>query len=121
MTYNLYVYDKRTKEYEKKGEYKTRQMAETKSKPHIDKNRKVKIIPMPERRDICVGFKVYKSNGELYGKIVEKTKNFYYIRRDFKQDKNDRAFFLKEYFLDKYESGIFIMKEEEDESSRRTI
>lgn len=111
MTYNLYVYNKRTKEYEKKGEYKTKQIAETKSKPHTDKNKKVKIIPMPENSEIGVGFNVYTNDGKLYGEIVEETKNFYYIRRTLK-DKNDRAFFLKEYFLEKYENGSFIIREE---------
>lgn len=112
MTYNLYVYNKRIGEYEKKGEYKTRQMAETKSKPYIDKDRKVKIILMPEVKDVKVGFQVYLNDGELYGEIVEETKNFYYIKRAFKQDENDKAFFLKEYFLDKYEDCTFIVKGE---------
>lgn len=110
MTYNLYVYNKRTKEYEKKGEYKTKQMAETKSKLHTEKNRKVKIIPIPTD-ELKIGLKVYRADSALYGEIIDESDSFWYVRREFK-DENDRVFFLKDEFIDKYESGIFIMKEE---------
>ena len=54
------------------------------------------------------------SDGELYGEIVDENDSFWFIRRILK-DENDRAFFLKDGFLEKYENGTFIMKEEFDE------
>lgn len=110
MVYRLFVYNKRTKEYEVKGNYKNRQMAETKAKPHIDKDRKVKIIPIPTD-GLKIGMKVYKSDKELYGEIISESNSFWYIRRE-GRDEDDKAMFLKDEFIEKYENGIFIMKEE---------
>lgn len=109
MVYRLFVYSKRTKEYEVKGNYKTKQMAETKAEPHIKKNKETKIIPIPTD-ELAIGMKVYKSDGELYGEIIDESSSFWYIRRA-SRDKDDRIFFLKDSFIEKYENGIFIMKE----------
>lgn len=110
LQYRLFVYSKRTKEYEAKGSYKTKQMAETKAEPHIKKNKETKIIPIPTN-ELAIGMKVYTSDGELYGEIIDECDSFWYIRRAFK-DEDDRAFFLKDIFIEKYENGIFIIKEE---------
>lgn len=109
MVYRLFVYSKRTKEYESKGNYKTKQIAETKAQAHIDKNRKVKVIPIPTD-ELQVGMKVYKSDGELYGKIIDESNSFWYIRREGREE-DDKAMFLKDGFIEKYENGVFIMKE----------
>lgn len=109
MLYRLFVYNKRTKEYEAKGNYKTKQMAETKAKPHIKKDKKIKIIPIPTD-ELTISMKVYRSDGELYGEIIDESESFWYIKRVLK-DKNDRMIFLKENFIEKYENGVFIMKE----------
>lgn len=114
MQYRLFVYNRRTKEYESKGNYKTNQMAETKAEPHIKKDRKVKIIPIPTD-SLKVGLKVYTSDKELYGVIISENNSFWYIRRE-GRGSDDKAFFLKDEFVDKYINGIFIMKEEFDES-----
>lgn len=108
LIYRLYVYDKRAKVYDTKGDYKTKQSAETKAKPFTDKGKEVKIIPLPTK-EIKIGMKVYKSDDELYGEIIDESGSFWYIRRTFK-DEDDRAFFLKDNFIEKYENGIFIMK-----------
>lgn len=113
MIFRLCIYNKKLKEYKAKSDYKTRQMAETKSKPYIEKGRKVKIVPIPTD-ELKIGLKVYLSNGELYGEIVDEDDSFWYIKRIFK-DEDDRAFFLKDEFLDKYENGTFIMEEESDD------
>lgn len=110
MTYRLFVYNKRTKEYENKGDYKTRQMAETKAQKHIDKNKKTKIILIPTK-ELNVGLKIYLPDGELYGEIIDESDSFWFIRRAFKGE-NDSVFFLKDNFIDKYENGTFITKEE---------
>lgn len=116
MIYRLYVYDKRMKEYESKGDYKTRQIAETKAKPFTDKGKEVKIISLPTN-ELKVGMKIYSTDGELYGEIVDSSGSLWYIRREFK-DRDDRAFFLKDSFVEKYENGTFIMKEESTNENR---
>lgn len=113
MQYRLFVYSKRTKEYESKGNYKTKQMAETKAEPHIKKDKKVKIILIPTD-ELTIGMKVYKFDGELYGVIIDESDSFWYIRRASK-DKDDRMFFLKDSFIEKYENEVFIMKEDLNE------
>lgn len=110
MVYRLFVYDKRFNEYKKKGDYKTRKIAETKARPLIEKGRKVKIIPIPTD-ELGIGLKIYLSDGSLYGEIVDEGESFWYIRRTFK-DENDRAFFLKDSFIEKFENGTFIIKED---------
>ena len=100
--------------YEPKGDYKTRQIAETKAKPFTDKGKEVKIIPLPTNQ-LKVGMKIYLADGSLYGEIVDDSGSFWYIRREVK-DEYDRAFFLKDSFIEKYESGVFIMKGEFDDS-----
>lgn len=112
MQYRLFVYSKRTKEYESKGNYKTKQMAETKAKPHIKKNKETKIIPIPTDM-LTIGMKVYKSDGEFYGEIIDESNSFWYIRREGRES-DDRVFFLKDSFIEKYENGIFTMKEDLD-------
>ncbi|MGJ0846458.1 hypothetical protein ACR77J_07210 [Tissierella praeacuta] len=95
--------------YDAKGDYKTRQMAETKAKPFTHKGKEIKIVPLPTK-ELKVGMKVYKSDNELYGEIVDEGGSFWYIRRD-SQPEDDRAFFLKDSFIEKYENGTFIIKE----------
>ncbi|HZK00607.1 MAG TPA: hypothetical protein VFC79_11390 [Tissierellaceae bacterium] len=109
MQYRLFVYSKRTKEYEPKGNYKTKQMAETKAEPHIKKDRKTKIIAIPTD-ELTIGMKVYASDGELYGEIIDESNSFWYIRREGKGS-DDSAFFLKDKFIDKFVVGTFITKE----------
>lgn len=115
MTYRLYVYNKLSKEYEAKGDYKTRQMAETKSEPFIKKGREIKITLLPTS-ELKVGMEIYKSDGELYAVIVDEDNSFWYLRRESKEA-DDRAFFLKDSFVEKYENGTFIMKEELDDKN----
>ena len=112
MQYRLFVYNKRNKEYEAKGNYKTRQMAETKAEPHIKKDRKVKIIAIPTD-SLKVGLDIYTSDKKLYGTIVSESNSFWYIKRE-GMDSDDKAFFLKDEFIDKYIAGTFIIKEEFD-------
>lgn len=114
MQFRLYVLNKRTKEYEVKGNYKTRQMAETKAEPYISKGRDARILPLP-LDSLKIGMIVYQHDGELYGEIVDDSGSFWYIRREVK-DEYDRAFFLKDSFVEKYENGVFIIKEELDDS-----
>ena len=85
-------------------------MAETKAKPFINKGSEVKITAIPTD-ELKIGMKVYTFNGEVYGEIIDESNSFWFIRRIFK-DENDRAFFLKDEFIDKYENDVFIMKEE---------
>lgn len=109
MQYRLFVYNKRTKEYEAKGNYKTKQMAETKAETHIKKDRKVKIIAIPTD-SLKVGLDIYTSDKKLYGTIVSESNSFWYIRRE-GRGSDDKAFFLKDEFVNKYIDSTFIMKE----------
>ena len=106
------MYDKRAEVYDNKGDYKTKQIATTKAKPFIDKGRQIKITPIPTN-EVKVGMKLYTSDGEIYGEIIDESDSFWFIKRVFK-DEDDRAFFLKDGFTNKYENGVFIMKEELD-------
>ena len=110
MIYRVYVYDKRMKKYEIKSECKNINTAKTKAQKHIDKGRSVKIIPIPTD-ELDVGLKIYLSNGDLYGEIVDGSDSFWYIRRNTNKN-DDIVFFLKDNFLEKYENGTFIIKEE---------
>lgn len=110
MIYRLFVMNGKNGEYEKKGDYKTRRMAETKEKPFVDKKRKTKIIPLPSE-ELGIGFKVYLGSGELYGEIVRDNESFWFIKNAL-IDKSRDDFFLKDEFENKYINGIFIMKEE---------
>lgn len=112
LIYRLQVYNKRTKAYDTKGSYKTRQMAETKAETHIKKDRKVKIISIPTN-SLKIGLDVYTADKKLYGTIISESNSFWYIRREGKGS-DDSAFFLKDNFIDKYIEGTFIMKEESD-------
>lgn len=112
LIYRLFLYDKRAKVYDAKGDYKTKQIAETKAKPFIDKGKVIKITPIPTD-EIKIGMEVYTSDNELYGEIVDESDSFWYIRRD-SQPEEDRAFFLKDSFIEKYENETFVMKEELD-------
>jgi len=106
LTYNLYVLNKRKDVYEKKGEYKTRDRAEKKEKSY--KNKDTKIIFMPDKKDIKIGFEIYNDNDELYGTIVRESNYFWYVNRTFGEE--NPIFFLKDSFLEKYEKSIFKMK-----------
>ncbi len=110
MIYRLFIQDKRSGEYEVKGDYKTRKTAETKAKPFIEKKREIKIIPLPSE-ELGIGFKVYLGNGELYGEIVRENESFWFIKNAL-IDKSRDDFFLKDEFENKYINGTFMMKEE---------
>lgn len=110
MIYRLFVYDKRADIYDNKGDYKTKEIATTKAKPFIDKSREVKIISIPTN-EIKIGMKLYRSNSELYGKIIDESDSFWFINRAFK-DEDDKVFFLKDGFIDNYENEVFIMKDD---------
>ena len=107
MTYNLYVLNKKMDKYEKKGEYKTKERAKRKLKSYA--NRNTKIILMPDKEDLKIGFKIYNDCYELYGTIVKESDYFWYVDRTFGEE--NPIFFLKDSFLEKYEKGIFAIKE----------
>lgn len=109
MIYRLFVYDKRAKEYQSNGNYKTRKSAEKKAEPHIKKGREIKIVALPSNK-LKVGMKIYKADKELYGTIIREDECFWYVNRGCK-DEDDEMFFLKDNFLDKYIEGILVMKE----------
>ena len=110
MVYRLFVFDKRSNCYQKKNDYKTKKMAETKAKYYIQKNREVKIVAIPTD-ELDIGLKIYLTDGSLYGEIIDEDESFWYIRRSFKGN-DDKAFFLKDNFVEKFENGIFVIKED---------
>lgn len=110
MIYRLFVLDKRLNEWQPKGDYKLKKTAEKKARPFIEKGKTIKIVSLPTN-ELGIGFKIYLPDGTLYGEIIDESEYFWFVRRAFK-DKDDRVFFLKDNFLEKYENGKFIMKEE---------
>ena len=113
LIYRLLIYDRETKTYKKKSDYKTRRIAETKAKPLADKGRNIKVIAIPTT-EIKIGMKLYLHDGNLYGEIIDESESFLYVRRASKGE-DDRMFFLKDNFIDKYENEVLVMKEELNE------
>jgi len=85
-----------------------RQGIEQKKKEKSYKNKDTKIILMPDKKDIKIGFEIYNDSNELYGTIVRESSYFWYVNRTFGEE--NPIFFLKDSFLEKYEEGIFVIK-----------
>jgi len=111
LTYKLYIYNRKSNEYTKLGEWNTYDTAEGKADKYKKRNVKYKIFAYPKK--VKVGLKIYQGD-ELYGTVVDISESFYYINRVTKGE-DDKMFFMKDNFEEKFLNDIFNVKESNHE------